>query len=120
LAVIAVYIVIDGDIAYMMPGKVDLDVTAGLDIVSAQAAEILGYHAPDLASFDIIDHALETGAVEVTAGITVIDIESIVKKAILLSVIAEHGFLIADGHTFIVPAIFKGKAAVKRRDERGR
>ena len=104
----------------MMPGEVDLDIAAGLDIVSAQAAQIFRDNAPDLSGFDIIDHSLETGAVKVAAGITVIDIESIVKEAILLSVVAEHGFLIADGHAFIVPAIFKGKAAVKRRDERGR
>jgi len=104
----------------MVSGEIDLDKAAGLDIVSAKAAQIFRDNAPNLSGFDIVDHSLKTGAVEVAAGITVINIESIIKEAILLGVVAEHGFLIADGHAFIVPAIFKGKAAVKRRDERGR
>jgi hypothetical protein len=102
----------------MVAREVDLDITAGLDIVTAQTAEILGDHAPDLSGFDIVDHTLESGAVEIAAGIAVVNIEGIVKHAVLLGIRSEHSLLVADAHAFIVPAIFEGKAAVERRDER--
>ena len=53
LAAVGVYIVIDGDVADAEHGESFLDVEPRVELISAEAAEILGHNDPDLAVFHV-------------------------------------------------------------------
>ena len=53
LAAVGVHIVIDGDVADAEHGEAFLDVESCVELISTEAAEILGHDDPDLAVFHV-------------------------------------------------------------------
>jgi len=53
LAAVGVHIVIDGDVADAEHGEAFLDVESRVELISTEAAEILGHNDPDLAVFHV-------------------------------------------------------------------
>lgn len=53
LAAVGVHIVIDGDAADAEHGESFLDVESSVELISTEAAEILGHNDPDLAVFHV-------------------------------------------------------------------
>ena len=53
LAAVGVHIVIDGDVADAEHGESFLDVESCVELISTEAAEILGHDDPDLAVFHV-------------------------------------------------------------------
>lgn len=53
LAAVGVHIVIDGDVADAEHGESFLDVESSVELISTEAAEILGHNDPDLAVFHV-------------------------------------------------------------------
>lgn len=53
LAAVGVHIVIDGDVADAEHGEAFLDVEFCVELISTEAAEILGHNDPDLAVFHV-------------------------------------------------------------------
>ena len=53
LAAVGVHIVIDGDVADAEHGESFLDVQARVELISTEAAEILGHNDPDPAVFHV-------------------------------------------------------------------
>ena len=53
LAAVGVHIVIDGDVADAEHGESFLDVESSVELISTEAAEILGHNDPDPAVFHI-------------------------------------------------------------------
>ena len=62
-----VHAVPDSDIPDIVLRKNNVGVLSGEDVVSAEAAQILGQHQVDLSHFDIAHHPLELRSVEVGA-----------------------------------------------------
>jgi hypothetical protein len=96
-----------------VPGKEYLNVAASLDVVSAQTGQILCDNAADFPGFNVGNHALKTGAVEVPTSIAVIDVVFTVEKTVFVGVVLQHQLLVADAHALIVTSIFQRKAAVE-------
>lgn len=62
-----IYTVPDGDIPDIVLRKNNVGILSGENVVSAEAAQILGQHQVDLSHFDIAHHPLELRSVEVGA-----------------------------------------------------
>ena len=91
----------------------DFDIAASFDIIPAQPGQVFGDNAAYLSRLNIGNHALERGAVEVAACITVIYIILILEHPIFFGKVPEHKFLVADAHAFIIAAILQRDTAIK-------
>ena len=87
LALVAVIAVVDRDITDVVLGKIDLDIAAGLDVVSPEAALIFGQDCPHRPRFDVGEHALKPRAVEIPAGIAVVHVVFVGCEAVFFSVV---------------------------------
>ena len=67
LCVFRVHIVVDRNVPDAEHRKAFLNVETGVKLVSAKAAEVLGYDDPNLPVFHVRDHLLKCGSLEVTA-----------------------------------------------------
>ena len=79
-AAVGVHIVIDGNVTDAEHGEAFLDVKAGMELISAEAAEILGDDDPNLTVFHVGDHPLERWPLEITVGKTIIHIEAGIRE----------------------------------------
>ena len=67
LCVFRVHIVVDCNVPNAEHGEALLNIETGVKLVSAKAAEVLGYDDPNLPVFHVRDHLLKCGSLEVTA-----------------------------------------------------
>lgn len=67
LCIFRIHIVIDCNVPDAEHRKTFLNVETGVKLVSAKAAEVLGYDDPNLPVFHVRDHLLKCGSLEVTA-----------------------------------------------------
>ena len=72
----AVHTICDGDIPDIVPGEEDFNIASGFDIVSSQSGQVFRDHTTDFPCLNVSNHALERGAVEIAACVTVIHIIS--------------------------------------------
>jgi len=93
LAAVSVHIVIDGDVANAEHGEAFLNVEAGMELISAEAAEILGDNDPDFTVLHIGNHLLERGPLEIAAGETIIHIEAGIGKVMVFCKLLQDIFL---------------------------
>ncbi len=67
LCIFRIHIVIDCNVPNAEHGEALLNIETGVKLVSAKAAEVLGYDDPNLPVFHVRDHLLKCGSLEVTA-----------------------------------------------------
>ena len=67
-----------------------------MELISAEAAEILGDNDPDLTVFHVGDHLLERWPLEISTGKTVIHIEAWVWKVMVFRKLLQDIFLKRD------------------------
>ena len=84
-----VEVVGDGNVADALLRKVHLGVVAGHDVVSAQTGQILCDDHVDVSAFDIGNQPLEAGTVKIQAGIAVVHIEIVDRKAVGFAIILQ-------------------------------
>ena len=96
LAAVSVHIVIDGDVANAEHGEAFLNVEAGMELISAEAAEILGDNDPDFTVLHIGNHLLERGPLEIAAGETIIHIEAGIREMVVFGKLLQDIFLRRD------------------------
>ena len=120
MAVCAVHTIRDGNVSHAVAGEEDVDVATCFDVITTKTGKVFGDDAFHGAVFDVGNHALKVRAVEVASCVAIIHIIGIVRKAVVLGIVAEHGFLIADAHTFIFAPVLQGKTAVQSGDGMGR
>ena len=112
----AVHVVVDGDEAHPPGGKLPLQIPAHLNIVPAEAGQVLDQHAVDPSPGNVLLHAAEGGAVKVGAGIAVILIE--VRQAQLrvgLQILLQKLALVGDAVALRLVPVLPGQAQITRR-----
>lgn len=102
----AVHAVRDCNVSDVVTWEENFDVTARLDIVPAQAGEVLRDNTVDLSGFNIGNHTLKIGAVKVSACVAVVHVKRVAVHAVFLGVVLQHSLLVADAHTLVFAAIF--------------
>ena len=77
-------------------GEAFLNVEAGMELISAEAAEILGDNDPDFTVLHIGNHLLERGPLEIAAGETIIHIEAGIREMVVFGKLLQDIFLRRD------------------------
>ena len=94
LAVKAIVVVVDGDKPNIIFGESQLDISSGLNIISAETGQILYYNDTDLAVPHVRHHTFKAGTIEIRTAKTIVNIEFRVSKALALGIIREDFSLI--------------------------
>ena len=113
LAAVSVHIVIDGDVANAEHGEAFLNVEAGMELISAEAAEILGDNDPDFTVLHIGNHLLERGPLEIAAGETIIHIEAGIREMVVFGKLLQDIFLILNAVGIALQTVILAKTAVQ-------
>lgn len=67
----AVDVVVDGDEPAPVLREPSLQIVAGVDVVPAEAGQVLDQDTVNASGLNILDHPLEAGAVKIGAGVAV-------------------------------------------------
>ena len=108
-----IHIVADGNEADIVGWEQIIRVLPHLNIVSAEAAEILDDDHIDSAVLGILQQSLYTGAVEVGSAPAVVDLLVNNLKSILMGILFKNLFLILDGQGFACPFVLLGQSVIK-------
>ena len=84
-----------------------------MQLIAAQAAEVLGDDDPNLAVLHVRDHPLEVRAVEVGPGITVIHIEAGIGEMVVDSILLQGFLLILNAIGFALQTVILAETAVQ-------
>ena len=94
LAVKAIVVIVDSDKANVIFGEGQLNISSGLNIISAETGQIFYDNDTDLAIFHVCHHAFKAGTVEIRTAEAIINIEFRVAEALALGIIREDLSLI--------------------------
>lgn len=92
----AVHIIVDGDKADVVVGKIVFGVIPHLQIFTPETGHILNDDRADISHFNIIEQLLKARSIEVCAGVAVIHIELGVAHMVFPGVCLEHFLLRQD------------------------
>ena len=96
LGVLCVHAVIDGDVADTELGEALLDVQSSVQLVAAQAGEVLSDDDTHFAVLHIGQQPLEVRAIKICHGVAVIHIELWVRKVVVSGVLFQNFLLRID------------------------
>ena len=94
LAVKAIVVIVDGNKANIIFRKRQLNISSGLNIISAETGQVFYDNDTDLAIFHVCHHAFKAWAVEICTAESVINIEFRVAESLALGIIREDLSLI--------------------------
>ena len=101
-------------IAHSVGRKKALVVVDRTDLIPPQPGEVLCDHQIDALFPDVPQQALEGGAVEVRAGVSVVRIDSGHRPALLPDILQQKGLLVGDTHGLVaLPLVLPGEAEVQ-------
>ena len=89
---------------------------ASHDVVTAQTRQILRNHHVDAAQSNVFKHLLKSRTVEIHAGVSVVDVDLLVRIAHLQAVVDQDRSLRADTDTFSALVIIFRKTKIKSDD----
>ena len=107
-ALLAVDGVIYGNKADTVVGKIAVRVVSNGNIVTAEAGQVFYHHGRHKAHFDVAEHLLKSGTVEIRSRIPVVHIVFGVGQTHLLCFLREQALLVGDGITVAVHSIVTG------------
>ena len=109
-------IIVDGDKADIVIGKIAFGIISDLEIFTSETGEVLDDHGGDIAHFDIFQHLFKSRTVEIRAGEAVILINLDIAEVIFLGVVAQHFLLVCDGVALLIAAVITTETAVESGD----
>ena len=109
-----IHTVVYCNIADAMLREKDFQVSSAIQVVPAQPGKILCQDAVDFSCLNILDHFLESGAVEIRAAVAVIHIKVLDNPASCLHIVGENGLLRCDADAFGIRVfVFLGEPAIQ-------
>ena len=100
-----VHPVVDGDIAHPMLREEHFQIQPAVQIVAAQPGQVFGDDAVDTFGFNVLNHALETGSLEIRSRIPVIHIGLDKVPAPLTHILGKDGLLRPNAGAFITRTV---------------
>ena len=91
-----------------MVRKIAVRVVSNGNIVTAEAGQVFHHHGRYKAHFNVAEHLLESGTVEICSGIPVVHIVFGVGQTHLLCFLREQALLVGDGIAVAVHSIVTG------------
>ena len=108
-----IHAIVDGNEADILHGEGHFQVLAYLQIIPSKAAQVLDDDGSHLTRFHQGQQLLHSRAVEVGSGISIIDEELSVPKAVILRIFSQDRPLVGDRIALAFQIIFVGKTAIE-------
>ncbi len=104
--------VIYGNIPYPLTAEIHVGVIAGLDIVSAKSAQVLGNDKIDLAAVNVLKQSCKCRSIKIQPRITVVRIDLVDGESSFVAEIRQHHFLRFNTDTFACLLVVLAESAI--------